>query len=69
MLTATEQQQVDEFVAANDSSRVIEGWAIEPDLRKPARGGCYKFESGTIFKLNVAECRAVPDGYPKWYGQ
>jgi hypothetical protein len=54
------------FMAANDKSPVISGRAIEPDPRKPAKGGIYELENGDLFKLNVEECRALPEGYPKW---
>lgn len=57
---------VQAFIAANDRSPVIEGWANESDPRNPAKGGTYRLQSGKTFSLSVEECRALPNGYPKW---
>jgi len=66
MLTPVEQQQVADFIAANDRFPVVSGYALEPDPRKPAKGGVYTLSNGIAYKLNLAECRALPDGYPRW---
>lgn len=55
-----------EFVKANDDSPVVEGRVNEPDPRKPAKGGTYTLESGKSFRLNLADCRSLPTGYPRW---
>lgn len=54
------------FIKANDISRVVEGWANQPDPRKPGGGGTYKLDDGRSFRLTLAQCRLLPDGYPKW---
>ena len=52
------------FLAANKRSPVIEGWALEPDPRKPARGASYRLRSGKLFTLTPDELRDV--GMPRW---
>lgn len=54
------------FVRANDKRLVIEGWVLEPNPAKPARGATYKLSNGEPFTLSVEDCRSLPPGYPKW---
>lgn len=50
------------FMAANDKSPVISGAVIG----KGGEGGYYKLQDGTRFKLNLADCQALPEGCPRW---
>lgn len=54
------------FVADNDICPVIAGRTIEPNPAKPARGVYLKLSNGKWWRLGVAACAALPDGYPKW---
>lgn len=58
--------RADAFVEANDISPVIAGRVIEPNPAKPVRGVYYKLSNGKWWRLGVAACQALPDGYPKW---
>lgn len=49
------------FMKANDASDVVEGSA-----KGPGRGGYYRLADGRVFELTVADCRSIPDGYPRW---
>ncbi len=51
------------FVTANAKSPVVEGWVLEPDPHRPARGGTYVLKNGSRFTMNVEECRTVT---PRW---
>lgn len=57
-------EQVKDFIAANDKSPVIEGSV----LSLKDGGAIYELEDGTYFKLTRDECRALSEGYPKWKG-
>lgn len=58
----SDDQQVKDFIRANDKSRVIAGSVL--DTKKG--GAIYTLQNGMMFKLNLEECRALPAGYPKW---
>lgn len=62
----TDQETVAAFIATNDRSPVVKGWAREPDPRKPGKGGTYKLKNGKEFALTLLQCRLLPKGYPKW---
>lgn len=57
-------EQVRDFIRANDASPVVAGEALDLNTG----GGIYELASGTLFKLTRDECRALPEGYPKWKG-
>ena len=54
------------FVIANNASPVVFGALTQPDPRQPPRGARYRLQDGKSFKLTADECRALPEGYPKW---
>ncbi len=51
------------FMTANDKSPVVSGAAIG----KGGEGGYYTLQDGKSFKLDLADCQALPEGYPRWY--
>ncbi len=53
-----------EFMTANEASPVVSGYAIEPDPRKPGKGGCYTLKDGRMFRLSLEDCRSMPA--PRW---
>lgn len=53
------------FVKANDKSLVVEGFAKNADKGGGA-GGVYYLEDKQRFDLSLEDCRALPEGYPKW---
>lgn len=53
-------KNVEKFIAANDKKLVIIGNA------NPEGGGFYTLEGGKRFALDLEECKALPEGYPKW---
>lgn len=60
------EKTVERFIAANDESPVVYGRALEPDPHRPAKGAVYRFQNGRELRLTAAQCRALPEGYPKW---
>lgn len=65
MINRASEEQVSDFIKANDMSPVVSGTVL--DLKKG--GGIYHLANGMIFKLYVDECRMLPEGYPKWAHQ
>ena len=62
----TPEQQAQDFVNANYVSPVVAGRAIEHDPGKPGKGGVYTLRDGTSHRLDLAACRLLPEGYPRW---
>lgn len=60
----TQTPNVKAFLAANRTSPVVSGYAIECDPRKPPRGGCYTLDDGTVWRFTVQEMRSMP--MPDW---
>lgn len=48
------------FIAANDRSLVV---SASVRLQGGAR---YRLKDGSRFILTLAQCRGLPEGYPKW---
>lgn len=59
------QSEARAFMAANDQSPVVEGWAHNAD-NGGGQGGVYVLDDGRRFDLSSDVCRALPEGYPKW---
>ena len=60
--TAAEQTSATQFIKANDASLVVTGRAIG----NGGEGAVYTLKNGQSYRLSVDECRALPEGYPKW---
>lgn len=59
------EQTAARFVAANNQSPVVAGYARNAE-NGGGQGGTYVLDDGRRFTLGLAACRALPDGYPKW---
>lgn len=49
-----------DFVSANDMFPVVSGSAHTKG------GAVYELANGSLYQLTLEECRALPEGYPKW---
>ena len=55
-------EKAKEFVKANRKHNVISGAAFG----KGGEGGSYTLSNGKTFKLSADDCRALPEGFPRW---
>jgi hypothetical protein len=56
------QEQADDFMAANDKSPVVAGFAIG----QGGQGGVYKLKDGTRHRIGAKGCGLLREGYPRW---
>jgi hypothetical protein len=62
MTKRTPQQQADDFMAANDKSPVVAGYAIG----QGGQGGNYTLKDGSKYYVGAAACGLLREGYPRW---
>lgn len=59
------QSEARAFMAANDQSPVIGGWAHNAS-KGGGQGGVFFLDDGRSFDLSRDVLRALPADYPKW---